>query len=277
VSDFRSLPTIKEVIKEHNLRAEKKLGQNFLLDLNITDKIVRNAPDIKDSVVFEIGPGPGSLTRSILKSEPKKLVAIEYDTRAINALSGLVEFSKGKLELHHADALKTDLTKLSGDKLNHIIANLPYNIATPLTIKWLEQIKDKPDYLASMVLMFQKEVANRITAKPNTKLYGRLSVLSQWLCDVNLCFYLPPSAFIPPPKVDSAIVCFKPKTLPEDSPSFKTMEILVGKAFNQRRKMIRTTLKEYSEHIETLGIDKTLRAENLEVQDFVEIAKSIEY
>lgn len=271
------LPPLREVISTYNLRAEKALGQNFLLDSNITDKIVSflDGQFSADMNVFEIGPGPGGLTRSLLRSRVAQVIALEYDPRAIEALSDLVAKAKGRLDVHHADALDIDIRHLSGAP-RAIVANLPYNIATPLLINWLKIIAADKSDISVMGLMFQKEVAERIVAKPGSKAYGRLSVMAQWLCDVQKVYDLPPSAFTPPPKVSSSIVRFTPKNLPEDSPSFVNVEKITAMAFNQRRKMIRASLKPYLSAIESLGLEPTLRAENLEVSDFVALARKIE-
>lgn len=277
---LENLPPLKQVIAQHNLQAQKSLGQNFLLDQNITDKIVRSAGTLTNHTVFEIGPGPGGLTRSLLKSDAKHVIAVEFDERAIKALQDLKTAAQDRLDLMHGDAMKTDLTSLS-DAPRAIVANLPYNIATPLLVGWLAQIRaDKENSFSSMTLMFQKEVAQRIVARPSTKAYGRLAVLCQWLCDVQIVYDLPPSAFTPPPKVNSAVVHFRPKDLslsdpddPTSPPDFKAVETITAAAFGQRRKMIRSSLKDYADKIEALGIDPTLRAENLSLQDFIKLAQ----
>lgn len=274
-SAIDDLPPLREVIRAHNLRAEKSLGQNFLLDGNITDKIVSFiTSDISsDTTIFEIGPGPGGLTRSLLKTDAKAVKAIEFDPRAVEALQDLKAVSDGRLEILQQDALKSDICDLSpAPRL--IAANLPYNIATPLLIKWLKIIRADRD-INAMALMFQKEVADRISAQVGTKAYGRLSVITQWICDVRTVYVLPPSAFTPPPKVNSGVVKFVPKILDADAPPFENVEMITAKAFNQRRKMIRASLKEHMTAIEKLGLDPTLRAENLSVQDFVELAKLV--
>jgi 16S rRNA (adenine1518-N6/adenine1519-N6)-dimethyltransferase len=267
--DVDALPPLRDVIAAHELRAKKALGQNFLLDLNITDKIVRHVGDLNGKTVFEIGPGPGGLTRSLVKSDAKKIIAIEFDERAVMALQPL---RSERVEIIQGDGLRTNLLPLA-DAPRAIVANLPYNIATPLLTGWLKQIREDRTAFDSMTLMFQKEVAERITAVPGNKDFGRLSILCQWLCDCRICFDLPPSAFSPPPKVSSSIVHFVPKVLEKDAPEFRAIEKLTGVAFNQRRKMIRTTLKDYAETLERLGIEGTLRAENLTVQQFIELAK----
>ncbi len=273
--DPGNLPPLREVIRRHNLRAEKALGQNFLLDQNLTDKIVRLSGDFSGMTVFEIGPGPGGLTRSLLGSEAAKIIAIEYDTRAIEALQDLVAFGDGRLDVRHGDALEVDLTA-SAEVPRAIVANLPYNISTVLLVRWLRQIREQGNAFSSMTLMFQKEVADRILATPEHKAYGRLSALSQWLCDVKRLFDLPPEAFTPPPKIQSTVLKFTPRALPSKSPSFDTMEKIIGIAFQQRRKMIRSSLKEYMPQIEAAGIDPTLRAEALTVEDYLKLSALVE-
>ena len=266
------LSPLRDVIREHHLRAEKKLGQNFLLDLNLTDKITRAAGDLSGCTVFEIGPGPGGLTRSLLKSNAQKVIAIEYDERAIAALQSLREAAAGRLEIIHGDALTQDLLSLAPAP-RAIVANLPYNIATPLLIGWLRQIREVPEAFRHLTLMFQKEVAQRLTAPCSVSAYGRLSVISQWLCECQMMFDLPPSAFTPPPKVVSSVVHLIPRPLlPMGSPRFELVEKVTQAAFGQRRKMIRSSLKAYSPYIEKTGLDFQARAEDLTVADFVQIA-----
>ena len=270
-----SLPPLRAVIAEHDLIATKSLGQNFLLDQNITDKIARQAGDISDSTVFEIGPGPGGLTRSLLRAGAKKVIAIEFDDRAVKALQGLKEASQGRLEVIKGDALEINLLNLASGK-KAIVANLPYNIATPLLVGWLRQIRDNQDAFEKMVLMFQKEVGQRIVAPVNTKNYGRLGVLSQWLCQANIAFDLPPSVFSPPPKVTSSVVYFKPKEIESDTPSFKAVEKTTEAGFGKRRKMIRQSMKNFSSYFGELGLAETARAETLSVQNFIDLAKNID-
>ena len=269
------LPPLREIIRDHELRADKKFGQNFLLDGNLTDKIARTAGDLDNVTVFEIGPGPGGLTRSLLRTNAKHVVALEFDPRVIVALDHLTDNLPEKFSLHHQDALEANLLKMS-DAPRAIVANLPYNIATPLLIGWLSQIYADQDAYRSMTLMFQKEVAQRITARVGDKNYGRLGVLCQWLCEVKKSFDVPASAFTPAPKVTSSIVHFIPKKLESDAPSFKTIENITAAAFGQRRKMIRSSLKNYQQFFEICGLDETKRAENLSVDDFVYLAKAVE-
>lgn len=269
---LENLPPLREVISAHSLRAEKSLGQNFLLDQNITHKIARQIENIQDKNVIEIGPGPGGLTRSLLLAGAKSVTAIEFDPRAVEALEDLSNRAQGRLRIIHGDALETNLLEVcEGPRV--IAANLPYNIATPLLIGWLAQIRADKTAYDEMILMFQKEVAQRITAAPSTKAYGRLSVIAQWLCETKKLFDLPPSAFTPPPKVTSSVVRFRPHALAADAPDFAAVETLTAAAFGQRRKMIRSSLKDYRPQIEALGLDSSVRAENLHVEAFVALSK----
>ena len=271
-NNFEDLPALRDVIFEHNLRAEKSLGQNFLFDQNITDKIARQAGDLSGKTVIEIGPGPGGLTRSLLKSDARKIIAVEFDPRAVAALQDLKQFVGDRLEIIHGDALNVDLkTVCEGPRV--IAANLPYNIATPLLTGWLAQIHDDVASYDMMILMFQKEVAERIVASANSKAYGRLSVISQWLCQTNKLFDLSPAAFTPPPKIKSSIVKFTPRILSEKAPAFKSVEKVTAAAFGQRRKMIRSSLKFYADYMEELGLNVESRAEELDVEDFINIAR----
>jgi 16S rRNA (adenine1518-N6/adenine1519-N6)-dimethyltransferase len=278
VSDIAALPPLRDIIREHGLRAEKSLGQNFLLDLNLTGKIARTAKHLKDACVFEIGPGPGGLTRAILEGGAAHLIAVEYDPRAILALESLKTAANGRLTIVQQDALHADLTALAtlaGFRPPYVIAaNLPYNIATPLLTGWLEQIHAQPSLYSEMILMFQKEVAQRIAAQSSSKAYGRLSILSQWLCETKIAFDVPASAFTPPPKVTSSIVRLVPRER-KDSIPFAVMEKLTAAAFGQRRKMIRGSLKEYLPQIEAVGLRPEARAEELSVNDFVRLAAAI--
>lgn len=263
---------LRDVIDAHDLRAKKSLGQNFLLDLNLTEKIVRQAGNLSGCHVFEIGPGPGGLTRALVESQADKVTAVEFDARAIAALQSLIQASAGKLGVIQGDAMETDLTAL-GDAPRAIIANLPYNIATPLLMGWLKQIRGNADSYRSMTLMFQKEVAQRITAKCGDAAYGRLAIISQWLCDANRVMDLPPQAFTPPPKVSSSIVHFVPKAPQNDWPPFEMVEKITAAAFGQRRKMIRSSLKEYKEYFDEVGLDPEMRAENIDVAHYIKLAQ----
>ena len=270
--DLDTLPPLRDVIRAHNLRADKKFGQNFLLDGNLTDKIVRQAGDVSGVNIIEIGPGPGGLTRSLLKSDAQSVTAIEFDPRVIPVLEELKETAGERFNFIQNDAMEVDCTEIVSAP-RAIVANLPYNVATPLLIGWLEQIYKDSGAYQSMTLMLQKEVAQRITAQVGDKHYGRLAVLSQWLCDVKRAFDVPASAFTPPPKVTSSIVHFVPKKLSEDEPTFEAVEKVTAAAFGQRRKMIRSSLKEYQQYFDELGLDETARAENLSVENFIALAK----
>jgi 16S rRNA (adenine1518-N6/adenine1519-N6)-dimethyltransferase len=274
------LPALRDVIKEFGLNAKKSMGQNFLLDMNITDRIVRTAAssdypviDFENSTIIEVGPGPGGLTRSILKKNPKKLFVIEKDARCVEALSILKAAYGDKIEVLEEDALKIKVKDL-GDAPRYIMANLPYNISTKLLTNWLFELKD----IQSMTLMFQKEVASRLTALPNSKQYGRLSVITQWLCEVKLLFDLPPSAFTPPPKVTSSVVLIRPRQNPVGEAEFSKLEKVTEAAFGQRRKMLRSSLKKLGNPIEICekaGVNPTLRAEQISVAEFCAIARAI--
>lgn len=266
------LPPLREVIRAHNLRAEKSLGQNFLLDQNITDKIIRLSGNFEGLNVIEIGPGPGGLTRSILASPAAHLTAVEFDQRAVAAIEELGIYYPNRLRVVQQDALKTDVTTLCPAP-RAVISNLPYNISTVLLAGWLEQTRRDRGSFNFMTLMFQKEVADRLLAAPHSKTYGRLSVMAQWLCSIKKLFELPPSAFTPPPKIKSSVLHFTPRTLPDDAPSFDVMEKILAAAFNQRRKMIRSSLADYAAAIEATGLAPTLRAEDVSVEEYVRIAK----
>lgn len=274
-----SLPPLRDVIRAHDLRAEKSLGQNFLLDLNLTAKIARAAGKLDGMTVFEIGPGPGGLTRALVASGAAKVIAIEYDPRAIAALQSLKEASGDVLEIVQADALHADLpalaTSFGGKPPYVVVANLPYNIATPLLTGWMEQVYNDPSMYREFVLMFQKEVAQRITAKPSAKAYGRLAVLCQWLCSAKLMFDVPASAFTPPPKVTSSIARLVPKNPDGVQPAFAAVERITAAAFGQRRKMIRGSLKDYMEHVRACGLREEARAEELPVDDFIALARLV--
>jgi 16S rRNA (adenine1518-N6/adenine1519-N6)-dimethyltransferase len=275
VFDDKNLPPLREVIRLHELRAEKALGQNFLLDQNLTDKIARLAGDMSGKSVIEIGPGPGGLTRSLLRSEARHVVAVEFDKRAVAALQDLVAAAEGRLTLLQDDALRCDLVAAAPSP-RAIVANLPYNISTVLLVNWLEMIRMDASVFSSLTLMFQKEVADRILAQPGSKTYGRLSVIAQWMCQVKRVMELPPSAFTPPPKIDSTVVHFVPRESAADWPRFATVEKILAAAFQQRRKMIRSSLKEYTAAMESTGLEQTLRAEDVSVEQYLALARAVE-
>ena len=267
---MEKLPPLKDVISRHQLRAKKSLGQNFLLDLNLTSKIARYAGNLDQFDILEIGPGPGGLTRSLLNEGARKVVAIEKDSRCIEALEEIQATFPGRLKLLQGDALSTNASEHLADPVR-IIANLPYNIGTELLVRWLTS-KTWPSFWQSMTLMFQKEVANRIVASPGSKAYGRLSVMSQWRCDTKIAFNVPASAFTPPPKVESTLVHFESLKQPKFPAEVEVLEFVVSKAFNQRRKMLRVALKGYFQNVEegllSIGVLPTKRAEEITVQEY---------
>ena len=267
---MEKLPPLKDVISRHQLRAKKSLGQNFLLDLNLTSKIARYAGNLDQFDILEIGPGPGGLTRSLLNEGARKVVAIEKDNRCIEALEEIQATFPGRLKLLQGDALSTNASEHLADPVR-IIANLPYNIGTELLVRWLTS-KTWPSFWQSMTLMFQKEVANRIVASPGSKAYGRLSVMSQWRCDTKIAFNVPASAFTPPPKVESTLVHFESLKEPKFPAEVEVLEFVVSKAFNQRRKMLRGALKGYFQNVEegllSIGVLPTKRAEDITVQEY---------
>jgi len=267
---MEKLPPLKDVISRHQLRAKKSLGQNFLLDLNLTSKIARYAGNLDQFDILEIGPGPGGLTRSLLHEGARKVVAIEKDNRCIKALAEIQATFPGRLKLLQGDALSTNASEHLADPVR-IIANLPYNIGTELLVRWLTS-KTWPSFWQSMTLMFQKEVANRIVASPGSRAYGRLSVMSQWRCDTKIAFNVPASAFTPPPKVESTLVHFESLKEPKFPAEVEVLEFVVSKAFNQRRKMLRGALKGYFQNVEegllSIGVLPTKRAEDITVQEY---------
>ena len=265
-----NLPPLKDIISKYEIRAKKSLGQNFLLDLNLTSKIARYAGNLKQSDVLEIGPGPGGLTRSLLNEGARQVVSIEKDNRCIAALEEIQSLFPGRLRLLQGDALSMNVTQYLTDPIK-IIANLPYNIGTELLVRWLNS-KNWPSFWQSMTLMFQKEVANRIVARPGSKAYGRLSVMSQWRCNTKIAFNIPATAFTPPPKVESAVVHFEALNEPKFPAEVDKLEFVVSKAFNQRRKMLRGALKGHFINVEegllSIGVLPTKRAENITVQEY---------
>ena len=280
MSDALSLlPPLKDVIAKHELLARKSLGQHFLLDARITDRVAAYAGDISGMNVIEVGPGPGGLTRSLLKAGAMQLSVIERDDRCLEALAQIKDAVGERLQIIMDDAMKVDILKeVPAPRM--IVANLPYNIGTLLLTGWLDLVAEHgPEVISGMTLMFQKEVAERITAQPGCRDYGRLSVFAQWLCEVRYDHELPPGAFVPPPKVSSAVVTLIPRKNPEKV-SHKTLEMVVAKAFGQRRKMLRVTLKGLAVPVEQLleeaKIDGTLRAEQLSVADFCRLARALQ-
>lgn len=276
-NSLETLPPLRQVINALDLRAKKALGQNFLLDQNITDRIARVAGDVAGRTIVEIGPGPGGLTRSLLRTNAKKVIAIEFDPRAGDAIRQIMAVSDGRLELMEADALKIDwATFFQAHRGAIIVANLPYNISTTLLVDWLKVIAADETAVSSMVLMFQKEVGERLVADPHSRDYGRLSVLTQWITTVDRAFTLPPAAFLPPPKVHSSVLRFVPKGRTPEDPSWRALDHLLIQAFAQRRKMLRGNLKNYLPQLAEIGIDPTVRAEDVSVQDYLALARKIE-
>lgn len=274
-----SLPSLRETVETHGLMAKKSLGQNFLLDRNITDKIIRlsldkqNLTDFQNSKVYEIGPGPGGLTRSVLRANPDSLTVIEMDERCIKIMQEIQSLVGNRLEIINNDAMKINFSQAT-NKPQHIVSNLPYNISVPLLTNWLWNIKN----FASLTLMFQKEVADRICAPSGNKDYGRLSVLSQLLCKIEKLFDLNPNCFVPAPKIWSSVLLFTPlePTVPEND--LKKVEKITSLAFGQRRKMVRQSLKsipEIEQKLENIGLNGTLRAEQITPKQYLQLAQSI--
>ena len=269
--DVAALPPLRETIAKHGLDARKRFGQHFLLDLNLTRRIARAAQPINQGTVIEIGPGPGGLTRALLLEGAANVVAIEVDPRALGALAELQAASGGRLQVIAADAL-TIVPSSLGPAPRRIVANLPYNISTPLLVRWLQQADD----IADMVLMFQKEVVDRLVAPPRTKDYGRLSVLAQHVCEIRRLFDIPASAFVPPPKVTSSVARLTPRPANQRLADLAPLEKVTAAAFGQRRKMLRGALgglfADPVAILEGLGLAPTARAEELTVADFVRLA-----
>lgn len=270
------LPPLREVIARHGIGARKGLGQHFLLDGNLTDRIARAAGSLDGIHVVEIGPGPGGLTRSLLAAGAARVVAVERDPRCVDALAELEAAYPDRLKIVTADALEVDAAGLVPAP-RRIVANLPYNVSTALLRRWL----DAPGAFESMTLMFQTEVAERLAATPGGRDYGRLSVLTQWLCDVRILFNVARTAFVPPPKVSSSVVRLFPRSAPLSPARMATLERITAAAFGQRRKMLRSSLKTLEADTETLlkaaGIDDgTRRAETLSIEEFCALARALD-
>lgn len=274
MSQIDSLPPLRDVINKHGLSAKKELGQNFLLDLNLTARIARIASPLENSTIIEVGPGPGGLTRALLSEGAKKVIAIERDERALPALAEIAEAYPDRLEVISGDAMEMDYAAMV-DGPTKLIANLPYNIATPLLTGWLS-LQSKTALFESLTLMFQKEVADRICAQPRTKAYGRLSILCGWMTDAHVALNVGPAAFTPPPKVSSSVAHLVPKPRNSDL-KIENLEAVTRSAFGQRRKMLRQSLKglnvELELFYEAAGIKGTERAEELSVAQFVAMAE----
>lgn len=275
--EIAKLPSLRVTVEAHDLMAKKALGQNFLLDRNITDHIIDSSlqtqglKNFADSYCFEVGPGPGGLTRSILCAEPQQLTVVEMDNRCISIMEEIKERAKNRLEIINGDALKIDFSAFAGNP-KHIISNLPYNISVPLLIKWLKEIKN----YQSLTLMFQKEVADRITAPIGGKDYGRISILAQLQCKIDRLLDLNPNCFVPAPKIWSSVLLFRPLEQTLSEQQIKKIEQLTTMAFGQRRKMIRQSLKSIPEldaKCAQVGIASTYRPEQITPQQFLALAE----
>ncbi len=275
------LPPLREVINAHGLRARKALGQNFLMDFNLTRRIARAAGVSPERSVCEVGPGPGGLTRALLLEGARRVVAIEKDRRCIAALREIEAVYPGRLEIVEADALKSDESALflAGEAVQ-VVANLPYNLSTVLLAKWLD-CAQWPPWFDSLTLMFQREVAERIVAGPGTRTYGRLSVLAQWRAEPRILFDVQPGAFVPRPKVISSVVGFAVRPQPLAPANPELLQRVLGAAFGQRRKMLRSSLRALGADVAALtegaGVDASLRAEALSIEEFCALARALEY
>lgn len=271
------LPPLREVIRAHDLQAKRQLGQNFLLDLNLTAKIARMAGDLSGADVLEVGPGPGGLTRGLLAEGARRVLAVEKDARCLPALAEIAEAHPGRLQVIHGDALEVDALAHLTPPIK-VVANLPYNVGTELLIRWLTP-EVWPPYWQSLTLMFQKEVAERIVAKPRGDHYGRLALLAQWRCDAKIVMILPPEAFTPAPKVHSAVVHLTRLEGPRYPADAKVLNRITTMAFNQRRKMLRSSLKglgpEVEAMLEAVGIPPTARAEEISLEFFCALARRV--
>ena len=277
MSAIDSLPPLREVIATHGLSAKKALGQNFLLDLNLTAKIARAAGDLTGCDVLEVGPGPGGLTRGLRAEGARRVVAVEKDARCLPALAEIAAAWPGRLEVVNDDALAVDWAARLTPPVK-IVANLPYNVGTELLVRWLTP-PTWPPLWTSLTLMFQREVAERIVAQPGSKAYGRLAVLAQWRSTARIAMTLPPEAFTPPPKVRSAVVHLEALPAPRFPADPAVLERVVAKAFNQRRKMLRAALKgltpDIEDRIRAAGLEPTDRAEQVPVEGFCALARAV--
>ena len=273
-----TLPPLREVISTHTLNAKKSLGQNFILDLNLTAKIARLAGSLDDHDVLEIGPGPGGLTRGLLSEGARRVVVLEKDIRCMPALEEIKAAYRNKVQIFNVDALGFDAQRhLTGPV--RIVSNLPYNVGTQLLSRWLTP-GDWPPFWETLTLMFQKEVAERIIARPGSKAYGRLSILAQWKANAKIVMALPPEAFSPPPKVHSAVVHFTALREPRFPAPARLLSSTVAMAFNQRRKMLRSSLKAASKDIEMVlrdaGLEPTARAEEISLEGYCALARGLD-
>jgi 16S rRNA (adenine1518-N6/adenine1519-N6)-dimethyltransferase len=268
------LPSLTDTIAHFGLRTKKSLGQHFLLDTSLCEQIAQLAGNLSGVHAIEIGPGPGGLTRALLTSDAASVTVIEKDARAIPALAMLKPFSNDRLTILEQDALSADLTELTPAP-RAIIANLPYNIGTELLLGWLDEIAQDATAYQSLTLMFQKEVGERLAAQPCSKAYGRLSVIAQWLCNIELRMLVPKDAFSPPPKVESVIVQLTPRAQPLCDVPKDALERVLAVAFQQRRKMLRSALKSLNIDFAALHIDDTLRPDQLSIEQFAAITKQL--
>jgi 16S rRNA (adenine1518-N6/adenine1519-N6)-dimethyltransferase len=277
MSAIDDLPPLRDVIKQHALSARKSLGQNFLLDLNLTARIARAAAPLEAATIIEVGPGPGGLTRALLALGAKRVIAVERDERALAALEDISKRYPGRLEIVSGDATTFDPRPLLGTERARIVANLPYNIATSLLIDWLS-VEPWPPWYDMMVLMFQREVAERIVAREDDEAYGRLAVLSNWRAETKILFDISPAAFVPQPKVTSSVVRLVPRATPEPCDR-KALEQVAAAAFGQRRKMLRQSLKSLGADPARLAaaaeVDPTRRAETIPISGFVAMAREL--
>jgi 16S rRNA (adenine1518-N6/adenine1519-N6)-dimethyltransferase len=272
------LPPLREVIRRHDLSAKKSLGQNFLLDLNLTARIARSGGSLEGIAVVEIGPGPGGLTRALIASGARRVIAVERDSRAVAALDEIAAHYPGRLTIVPGDALAVDVAPYLDGGPARIVANLPYNIATALLVRWLAT-EPWPPWFDMMVLMFQREVAERIVAKPGEKPYGRLAVLAGWRSEAKILFDVAPSAFVPPPKVTSSVVRLIPRAAPLPC-ARASLERVAAAAFGQRRKMLRQSLRALGLDptllLAATGIDGAARAEEITIEGFVALANALD-
>ena len=277
MSQIDDLPPLRSVIETHGIAAKKSLGQNFLLDLNLTAKIARMAGDLKGSDILEVGPGPGGLTRGLLAEGARRVLAVEKDDRCMPALAQIAHAYPGRLEVVNADALEVDVAGRLEAPIR-IAANLPYNIGTELLVRWLSP-PVWPPFWTSLTLMFQREVAQRIVAMPGDKAYGRLALLAYWRTDARIVMDLPPEAFSPPPKVSSAVVHLTALPAPRYPADAAMLNRVVATAFNQRRKMLRSALKplgpDIEDHLTAVGIPPTARAEEIGLEAFCALTRSL--
>ncbi len=272
------LPPLREVIAAHGLSARRSLGQNFLMDLNLTARIARQAGDLSGCDVLEVGPGPGGLTRGLLAEGARRVVAVEKDTRCLPALEQIAAANPGRLTVVGGDALDIDPGGLLRPPVR-VVANLPYNVGTEMLVRWLTP-ETWPPFWESLTLMFQREVAERIVARPGGGAYGRLAVLAQWRTEARIVMDLPPAAFTPPPRVRSAVVHLAARARPLCDADAGALSKLVARAFNQRRKMLRSALRglapDIEERIASAGLEPTARAEQVPIEGFCALARALE-